>query len=90
MAADLPAPFAQLRLDFHAFVIAGPDTSTASFGMAVAGSPIIYPGGTLNHALSVTTASQCLADAFVVTNPGGNAPPVICGANSREHSRATY
>ena len=29
---------------------------------------------------------QCQTDQFSVTNPGNNAPPVICGTNSGEHS----
>ena len=30
---------------------------------------------------------QCQVDAFSVTSPGNNAPPVICGTNSGEHSK---
>ena len=31
--------------------------------------------------------SQCQTDLFTVTSPGNNAPPVICGTNSGEHSK---
>ena len=34
----------------------------------------------------VALAGQCLTDTFTVTSPGGNAPPVICGTNSQQHS----
>ena len=30
---------------------------------------------------------QCQDDQFSVTSPGNNAPPVICGTNSGEHSK---
>ena len=30
---------------------------------------------------------QCQDDQFSVTAPGNNAPPVICGTNSGEHSK---
>ena len=30
---------------------------------------------------------QCQDDIFSVTAPGNNAPPVICGTNSGEHSK---
>ena len=30
---------------------------------------------------------QCQTDIFSVTAPGNNAPPVICGTNSGEHSK---
>ena len=32
-----------------------------------------------------SVASQCLTDTFSVTNPGGPAPPVICGTNTGKH-----
>jgi hypothetical protein len=32
------------------------------------------------------TSGQCIADRFSVTNPGGAAPPTICGVNTGEHS----
>eukprot|EP00095_Tigriopus_kingsejongensis_P011402 maker-scaffold68_size422247-snap-gene-3.22 protein:Tk11402 transcript:maker-scaffold68_size422247-snap-gene-3.22-mRNA-1 annotation:"PREDICTED: uncharacterized protein LOC100161421" len=31
------------------------------------------------------SASQCLADSFSATNPGGSLPPTICGMNTGEH-----
>ena len=39
------------------------------------------------NANAVTPSSQCLVDQFSVTNPGGDAPPIICGQNSGEHSK---
>ena len=33
---------------------------------------------------------QCQTDMFSVTAPGNNAPPVICGTNSGEHSKYLY
>jgi hypothetical protein len=30
----------------------------------------------------------CLTDTFSVTNPGGNAPPTICGINTGYHSKS--
>ena len=30
---------------------------------------------------------QCQTDIFSVTAPGNNAPPVICGTNTNEHSK---
>ena len=30
---------------------------------------------------------QCQTDIFSVTSPGNNAPPVICGTNTGEHSK---
>lgn len=34
----------------------------------------------------ISTATQCIIDRFSVTNPGGNAPPTICGSNTGQHS----
>jgi hypothetical protein len=69
----------QLRLDFNTFSITGPDTATATVGKMLSGQ--ILTGGT-----SVSLATECLTDTFSVTNPGGNAPPVICGLNTGQHS----
>ena len=33
---------------------------------------------------------QCQTDIFSVTAPGNNAPPVICGSNSGEHSKSWF
>ncbi len=38
---------------------------------------------------AATTSTQCLTDTFSVTNPGGSAPPVICGENAGEHRELT-
>jgi len=35
-------------------------------------------------------AGQCLTDTFVVSNPGGVAPPLICGTNTGEHSKKAH
>lgn len=32
--------------------------------------------------------NQCQTDIFSVTAPGNNAPPVICGTNTGEHSES--
>ncbi len=66
------------------FVISQPSTSQVVIGKLVAGQlvPVAAAGGN-----PVTLASECLLDSFSVTNPGGNAPPVICGTNSNEHSK---
>ena len=37
--------------------------------------------------LNLYELGQCQTDAFSVTAPGNNAPPVICGTNSGEHSK---
>ena len=73
----------QLRLDFNSFTITGPSTSTLSNIKLKFGQPV-------STGLSHTTGSRCLADRFSVTNPGGQAPPVICGVNTGEHSRDTH
>ena len=36
---------------------------------------------------SLYEKGQCQTDIFSVTSPGNNAPPVICGTNSGEHSK---
>ena len=36
---------------------------------------------------SVYEKGQCQTDIFSVTAPGNNAPPVICGTNTGEHSK---
>ena len=36
---------------------------------------------------SMFELGQCQTDIFSVTAPGNNAPPVICGQNSNEHSK---
>ena len=36
---------------------------------------------------SMFEKGQCQTDIFSVTAPGNNAPPVICGTNTGEHSK---
>ena len=36
----------------------------------------------------VTARTQCNDDSFSVSSPGNPAPPVICGYNTGEHSKA--
>ncbi|XP_059081532.1 uncharacterized protein LOC131879276 [Tigriopus californicus] len=69
----------QLRLDFNSFVIAGPSTSTLSFGKILNG--VVSATGKV----AVSTATRCLIDQFSVTSPGNPSPPTICGINSGEH-----
>ncbi len=73
----------QLRLDFHQFVIQGPSTSTVGAFKQVGGLP-----ATSKKAPSASLSTNCLVDTFGVTSPGNNAPPVICGTNSGEHSES--
>lgn len=77
---DLCSP--QLRLDFNTFVITGPSTSSASVGRTQNG--VI---GTNNAFQQVAAKGQCLTDTFMVTNPGGQTPPIICGTNTGDHSK---
>ena len=65
----------QLRLDFSTFVITGPETVTTTV-------VVNKIGGKSFHELG-----QCQTDIFSVTAPGNNAPGVICGTNSGEHSK---
>lgn len=76
----------QLRLDFVSFTITGPSTSTLSSAALLNGNIIQTPG----NGVAVTDASRCLADQFSVTNPGGTAPPTICGVNTGEHSKLFF
>ena len=41
-------------------------------------------GGVIMH-----NDGQCNTDTFSVTAPGNDAPPVICGTNTGEHSKFT-
>ena len=65
----------QLRLDFSTFVITGPETTTTTVVNNKCGGKSLFELG------------QCQTDIFSVTAPGNNAPPVICGTNSGEHSK---
>ena len=66
-------------MDFNTFNIAGPSTSGVVTGMALNGNP--------GAGVKVTPHTQCLEDSFSVTNPGGIAPPTICGLNTGQHSK---
>ena len=87
----------QLRLDFDTFVLNQPDTcnfktvshyhvliwkiiALTSFFLAT--TSVAKIGGK-----SVYEKGQCQTDIFSVTAPGNNAPPVICGTNTGEHSK---
>jgi hypothetical protein len=69
----------QLRLDFQNFVITGPSTDTTVVGNANFNN-LVNAGGR-----AVTATGQCQTDTFSVTNPGGTAPPLICGTNTGQH-----
>lgn len=76
----------QIRLDFMTFVIAGPSTLSETVGAIFGGEGI--PDDTADavaKGLPVSAATQCSDDQFTVTNPGGPAPPVICGTNTNAH-----
>ena len=62
----------QLRLDFSQFVLHGPYSTATSVNKI--GGKTVYE------------ELQCQTDLFSVTAPGNNAPPVICGTNSGQHS----
>ena len=65
----------QLRLDFSTFVITGPESVTTTVNVNKIGGKTMFELG------------QCQTDIFSVTAPGNNAPGVICGTNSGEHSK---
>ena len=73
----------QLRLDFDTFTITGPSTSSISIGKQI---------GDTNNGLGKTysQATQCATDIFSVTNPGGSAPPSICGTNTGQHCQSHF
>ncbi len=75
----------QLRLDFETFLITGPSIDVTSIGTITSGQLPISAG-----AIPATTVGQCLTDTFALTSPGGDAPPVICGANNGEHCNRLY
>ena len=83
----------QMRLDFNSFVINQPSTCklkdvqklarllkisklTATTSVAI-----------INNNKNAYPASQCITDQFMVTTPGSNPPPMICGTNTGEHSK---
>merc|ERR1711953_107965 len=67
----------QLRLDFETFNIAAP--SDTDIQVQTVSNNVVADGsaGTLSN-----LATACLDDAFTVSNPGGQSPPVICGNNN--------
>lgn len=71
----------QLRLDFSTFVINQPSTDTLSVSKVLNGEPSAGAG------IPVTTVGQCITDRFYATSPGNQAPPIICGTNTGEHSK---
>lgn len=76
----------QLRVDFNTFVIAGPNTLTATVGTVLYGQPTVA-GGT---GVDVTQETQCSTDQFTMTGPAGTVPPVICGTNSGYHGQSGW
>ena len=87
----------QLRLDFETFVLNGPNTGYLSRLVVVRTSIEIichFPDTTaatiINANIPVSTATQCIQDQFMVTSPGFNPPPTICGTNTGEHSRSSH
>ena len=71
-----PVPIFKL-LDFSAFVITGPSTTSTSVTLALAGE--------MGDGVKVAAATQCLTDTFQVTNQ--DTVPVICGTNSGYHGK---
>jgi len=63
----------QIRLDFEAFTLTGPNTATATAAAAVVAAITPAPFG------------NCDTDFFTVSAPGATAPPLICGENSGHH-----
>jgi len=60
----------QLRLDFEAFTLTQPVSTTAS--------------NTFSQGIA-SRIGNCDTDFFSVSVPGGQAPPLICGSNSGQH-----
>jgi hypothetical protein len=73
----------QIRLDFTSFSITGPSISVATTTTLINGQPTVLATAAVQK---YTPATQCLTDIFTVTNPGGEAPPSICGTNKDQHS----
>ena len=70
----------QLRLDFNRFTVSGPDAGTLTTTKLLNGVP-----ATSINSIPSRPATQCLTDAFVVTNPNGRSPAPLCGINTGEH-----
>ncbi|CAB4054062.1 unnamed protein product [Lepeophtheirus salmonis] len=64
----------RIRLDFTTFTIANPFTTPV--GADAAGTTITNAGAT----------GDCVTDSFSFTSPGSRGSPVICGANSGQHT----
>ena len=62
-------------------MIGGPSTDTESKFELTAGTTSLL----IAKGVAFTDEGQCMTDVFSVTNPGGTAPPRICGTNSGEH-----
>jgi len=75
------ASIVQLRLDFETFNIAGP-SSADTITVATASNNVLTDNG---QGTASNLATVCLDDAFAVSNPGGQSPPVICGNNNDMH-----
>merc|ERR1712029_787772 len=73
------ASIVQLRLDFETFNIAGPSSANTITVLSTSNN-VVTTAGTLSN-----LATVCLDDAFAVSNPGGQSPPVICGNNNDMH-----
>ena len=63
----------------NTFMIAGPNTLTASVTTQFGGSTTAVGGA------PVSLQTQCNTDTFTVTGPTASVPPVICGTNSGSH-----
>ena len=72
-----------MRLDFETFVISGPSTGSDTDAVDGACKNGVF---TSPSPATCSLASQCLTDSFSITNPGGSAPPTICGTNTGKHS----
>ena len=79
--------FLKLRLDFETFVISGPSTGSDTDAVDGACKNGVF---TSPSPATCSLASQCLTDSFSITNPGGSAPPTICGTNTGKHSEIMY
>ena len=74
--------YLKLRLDFTTFVITAPNSLSISVARTNNGVPI----NSNKNFNRVSARGQCLTDTFMVTNPGGQTPPTLCGDNTGQHS----
>jgi len=63
------------------FVISGPNTLSTIQTSNLFSTPVTAGG------IASSAITQCLTDTFVVTAPGFNSPPAICGTNDNQHSK---